>query len=90
MEEHGLKLLLAQEGVGIELPRIAYEAGDWASAVGEAWLLGRNAKAEMRRKGMLGIEMNKREEEGTLLAGQVTDWVRAWHDSITQRTVSEV
>ncbi|KAG1819919.1 hypothetical protein EV424DRAFT_1539719 [Suillus variegatus] len=90
VEEHGLKLLLAQEGVGIELPRIAYEAGDWASAVGEAWLLGRNAKAEMRRKGMLGIEMNKREEEGTLLAGQVTDWVRAWHDSITQRTVSEV
>ncbi|KAG2341845.1 hypothetical protein BDR05DRAFT_964912 [Suillus weaverae] len=30
----GLKLLLAQEGVGIELSRVAYEAGDWTSAVG--------------------------------------------------------
>jgi hypothetical protein len=90
VEEHGLKLLLAREGVGIELSRVAYEAGDWASAVEEAWLLGRNAKAEMRRKGRLGVDMNKRDEEGILLAGQVTDWVRAWHDSMAQRTVSRV
>ncbi|KAG2141167.1 uncharacterized protein EDB93DRAFT_640530 [Suillus bovinus] len=90
VEEHGLRLLLAQEGVGIELPRVAYEAGDWASAVEEAWSLGRDTKAEMRRKGMLGVGMNKREEEGALLAGQVTDWVRAWHDSIAQRTISEI
>lgn len=82
VEEHGLKLLLAREGVGIELPRAAYEAGDWASVVEEAWSLGRDAKAEMRMKGRLGVDMNKRDEEGTLLAGQVTDWVRAWHDSI--------
>lgn len=34
-------------------------------------------------KGRLGVDMNKRDKEGTLLAGQVTDWVRAWHDSIT-------
>lgn len=83
VEEHGLKLLLAREGVGIELPRAAYEAGDWASVVEEAWSLGRDAKAEMRMKGRLGVDMNKRDKEGTLLAGQVTDWVRAWHDSIT-------
>lgn len=84
VEEHGLKLLLAREGVGIELSRVAYEAGDWASVVEEAWSLGRDMKAEMRRKGRLGVDMNKRDEEGTLLAGQVTDWVRAWHDSIAQ------
>ncbi|KAG1860393.1 hypothetical protein F4604DRAFT_2035681 [Suillus subluteus] len=82
VEEHGLKLLLAREGVGIELPRVSYEAGDWASAVEEAWSLGRNAKAEMRRKARLGVDMNKRDKEGALLAGQVTDWVRTWHDSI--------
>lgn len=63
---------------------MAYEAGDWASVVEEAWSLGRDMKAEMRRKGRLGVDMNKRDEEGTLLAGQVTDWVRAWHDSIAQ------
>ncbi|KAG1727740.1 hypothetical protein EDB19DRAFT_190087 [Suillus lakei] len=83
VEEHGLKLLLAREGVGIELSRVAYEAGDWASAVEEAWSLGQNAKAEMRRKGSLSIDMNKRDEEGKLLAGRVTDWVKAWHDPIS-------
>ncbi|KAG1726696.1 uncharacterized protein EDB91DRAFT_56760 [Suillus paluster] len=84
VEEHGLKLLLSQEGVGIELSRAAYEAGDWASAVEEAWLLGQNSKAQMRRNGRLGIDMNKRDIEGKLLAGRVTDWVRAWHDSISE------
>ncbi|KIJ66909.1 hypothetical protein HYDPIDRAFT_85219 [Hydnomerulius pinastri MD-312] len=43
VEEHGLKLLLSQQGVGVELFRAAYEVGDWASAVEEAWLLGRDA-----------------------------------------------
>ncbi|KAG0700270.1 hypothetical protein DFH29DRAFT_1001254 [Suillus ampliporus] len=90
VEEHGLKLLLSREGVGIELSRAAYETGDWASAVEEAWSLGQNSKVEMRRKGRLGIDMNKRDEEGKLLAGRVTDWVRAWYDSISQRTVSEI
>ncbi|KAG2117753.1 hypothetical protein DEU56DRAFT_747920 [Suillus clintonianus] len=90
VEEHGLKLLLAREGVGIEISREAYETGEWASAVEDAWSLGKNAKAEMRRRGRLGIDMDKRDEEGKLLAGRVTDWVKTWHDSISQRSVSEI
>ena len=32
----GLKLLLEQEGVGVEISREKYESGDWADLVAEA------------------------------------------------------
>ncbi|KAF8071748.1 transmembrane amino acid transporter protein-domain-containing protein [Lyophyllum atratum] len=41
IEEHGLRLLLNREGVGVELSRQSYEAGDWALAVEEAWARGK-------------------------------------------------
>lgn len=51
IEEHGLRLLLEQEGVGVELSRQSYEAGDWASAVEEAFARGEDMKARKRKYG---------------------------------------
>ncbi|KAH7925849.1 hypothetical protein BV22DRAFT_1128707 [Leucogyrophana mollusca] len=82
VEEHGLKLLLSQEGVGLELSRAAYEDGDWALAIQEAWSLGRKGKAEMRKKGALGIGSEVRDEKGRVLASQIVDWVRTWQASL--------
>ncbi|KAF8917219.1 hypothetical protein CPB85DRAFT_1374290 [Mucidula mucida] len=71
VEEHGLRLLLDNEGVGVELPRASYEAGDWAEAVQEAWELGRDAKAKHRKAG----GSNKRQEQGRQMASSFVDWV---------------
>lgn len=38
VEEHGLRLFLEAEGVGIELSRHEYESGGWANKVEEAYL----------------------------------------------------
>ena len=75
IEEHGLRLLLEKEGVGVELSREAYEAGEWAQAVQEAFDLGRDAKATKRLEG----ETGKRSEEGREMATTVIDWVHRWH-----------
>ncbi|KAK2460945.1 hypothetical protein APHAL10511_007415 [Amanita phalloides] len=48
IEEHGLRLLLEKEGVGMELSRTCYEGGDWADAIEQAWILGRERKAKKR------------------------------------------
>ena len=50
IEEHGLRMYLDQEGVGVELSRAAYENGDWAHALEEAYHKGRERKEEKRRK----------------------------------------
>jgi hypothetical protein len=78
IEEHGLRLLLDREGVGVELSRQSYEAGDWATAVDEAWMKGREAKARMRRKAEMGIGLDKRNEEGRKLARHIVDWTQEW------------
>ncbi|KAF9243460.1 hypothetical protein BU15DRAFT_42840 [Melanogaster broomeanus] len=82
VEEHGLKLFLSQQGVGVELSRAAYEAGHWAPAVEDAWLLGRHAKAKKRETGRLGIGMDLRDKEGRALATRVINWVTAWHSGL--------
>jgi hypothetical protein len=48
VEEHGLRLLLDRDGVGVELARVDYEEGNWAQAVREAWKRGQDAKALKR------------------------------------------
>ena len=48
IEEHGLRLLLDEEGTGVELSRAAYEQGDWAGAVDEAYTRGAASKALKR------------------------------------------
>ncbi|PPQ69179.1 hypothetical protein CVT24_000027 [Panaeolus cyanescens] len=78
IEEHGLRLLLDQDGVGVELSRQSYEAGDWAAAVNEALIRGADMKARKRYEMANGINVHRREEEGKALAGTVLDWVRRW------------
>lgn len=80
IEEHGLRLLLDREGIGIELSRQKFEAGDWSSAVTEAFINGQVMKGRKRYEMANGIGVDKREQEGKKLAGTVTDWVKAWWD----------
>ena len=78
IEEHGLRLLMDREGTGIELSRQKYEAGDWSSAVTEAFISGQDMKKRKRFEMANGIGVDKREQEGKRLAETVTDWVKAW------------
>lgn len=75
MEEHGLRLLLDQEGVGEELAREAYEAGEWSGAVVEAFVRGRKSKEGKRRDMAAGVGATQRGEEGRDLARRVVEWV---------------
>ncbi|KAI0091036.1 hypothetical protein BDY19DRAFT_984075 [Irpex rosettiformis] len=76
IEEHGLRLYLEKEGVGIELSRSAYEAGDWAAAVQEAYEQGKGRKSKKKAEG----ETGKLVTEGMRKAAELVDWVRAWKD----------
>ncbi|TFK79670.1 hypothetical protein K466DRAFT_592274 [Polyporus arcularius HHB13444] len=78
IEEHGLRLYLEQEGVGVELSRTQYEVGEWADAVEEAYNRGREAKARKREIG----ETGKRKEEGREMAQYVVDWVGRWQAGV--------
>ena len=78
IEEHGLRLLMDREGTGIELSRQKYEAGDWSSAVTEAFINGQDMKRRKRYEMANGIGVDKRDQEGRKLAATVTDWVKAW------------
>lgn len=78
IEEHGLRALLDQSGVGVELARTAYEDGDWAAAVSEALAKGASRKARKRREMARGVGVDTREREGKRLAASVTRWVRGW------------
>ncbi|TFY57485.1 hypothetical protein EVJ58_g6990 [Rhodofomes roseus] len=74
IEEHGLRLLLGSEGVGVELSRSCYEKGDWADAVQEAYMRGKDAKAKKRQEG----ETGKRRKEGREMARGLLDWLDRW------------
>ena len=74
IEEHGLRLLLESEGVGVELSRGCYERGEWADAVQEAYMRGKKAKAKKRQEG----ETGKRREEGKKMAEELLEWLDKW------------
>ncbi|CAK5268185.1 unnamed protein product [Mycena citricolor] len=74
IEEHGLRRLLEQQGVGIELMRESYEAGDWAGAIGEAYRRGSRAKSSRRLDGLEGVQ--RRKQEGRRMAEQIIQWIR--------------
>lgn len=78
IEEHGLRLLLRKEGVGIELSRHAYESGNWAPAITEAWARGEGHKARKRFQASAGIGVNMRKVEGLNMAEKVVAWTREW------------
>jgi len=71
-----LRLLLDREGVGIELSRQSYEAGDWSSAIEDAWTQCKALKRRKRSDMARGIDLEKREREGRDLAETVVQWVK--------------
>lgn len=82
IEEHGLRLLLDREGVGVELLRESYEAGDWAFAVEEAWVQGKEAKKRKRDEASAGIGMDDKRQEGRDMARKVVSWTQDWWTSL--------
>lgn len=65
--------------VGVELTREDYEAGEWAGAVEDAYMRGREQKALRNRIGVQGNERRKR--EGRQMAEDATAWVNHWWQS---------
>ncbi|CAL1716937.1 unnamed protein product [Somion occarium] len=78
IEEFGLRMLLEQEGVGVELSRTSYESGEWARAVEEAWMKGKDVKVSKREVG----ETGKRKAEGLEMANTLVEWVQEWHGAV--------
>ncbi|KAH8987123.1 hypothetical protein EDB86DRAFT_2952111 [Lactarius hatsudake] len=74
VEEHGLRLLLDREGVGVEMTRDAYESGEWAGAVSDAWHAGAHRKLERRE----GMHAPDRHAQGLQMARDVATWVNEW------------
>lgn len=72
IEEHGLRLLLEKEGVGIELSRSSYEGGDWADTIHKAWELGKAKKAKKRQESRQSAR--DRQQEMHKLAEVVLKW----------------
>jgi hypothetical protein len=64
--------------VGVELSRQAYEAGDWAAAISEAWARGESQKVKKRADAAAGIGINLRKKEGLDMADKVVSWTRDW------------
>lgn len=75
IEEHGLRLFLEKEGVGVELSRMRYEGGDWADTIDEAWRRGRDKKAKKRVDGQ---SVDRQREMGEL-AKVVVRWAEEEH-----------
>ncbi|GJE96266.1 hypothetical protein PsYK624_124600 [Phanerochaete sordida] len=78
IEEHGLRMLLARDGVGIELSRTAYESGEWAGAVEKAYHLGKEKKQRKRDEGETGL----RAKEGREMAEMLVGWVQKWQAQV--------
>jgi hypothetical protein len=75
IEEYGLRLLLQEEGVGIEISRTAYENGNWNATVQEAWERGKERKWEKRkREGKSGTGNGSK----VTIADGVVGWVKEW------------
>ncbi|KAH9902735.1 hypothetical protein C8Q73DRAFT_750066 [Cubamyces lactineus] len=80
IEEHGLRLFLEREGVGVELSRAQYEQGEWANAIETAWHAGRAAKMRKRAEG----ETGKRMEEGARMAREIVEWAESWKAGVAE------
>lgn len=86
IEEHGLRLLLERDGVGVELSREDYEGGNWATAVEWAWKSGGDAKRLKRLEG----ETGKRQEEVKEMGRMVVDWILDWKWKCAEHHVGEI
>ncbi|KAJ3889997.1 hypothetical protein GG344DRAFT_50497 [Lentinula edodes] len=85
VEELGLRVLLENDGVGVEMSRAEYEGGRWVERVKEAWEKARVAKEWKRRveggekqkiiNGNGADRITEREAEIRDMARVVVDWV---------------
>ncbi|KAG7451356.1 uncharacterized protein BT62DRAFT_978168 [Guyanagaster necrorhizus] len=75
IEEHGLRLILNSEGVGVELSRGSYEAGEWPHAVQDAFIKGQTAKIKKRKEMVTRTDVNLRAAPGRKMAASVVAWV---------------
>lgn len=82
VEEHGLRLLMETSGTGLELPREQYEAGNWASAIEQAWEMGAEKKAARRLLGVRGDIRRRRQVEE--MGKEFERWLGAWDESTEQ------
>ncbi|KAJ3869190.1 hypothetical protein EV359DRAFT_30745 [Lentinula novae-zelandiae] len=92
VEELGLRVLLENEGVGVEMSRAEYESGRWAERVKEAWEKARVAKEWKRRveggekkniiNGNGADRITEREAEIRDMARVVVDWVEDFWQGI--------
>lgn len=86
IEEHGLRLLLERDGVGVELSREDYEGGNWATAVESAWNSGSEAKRLKRLEG----ETGKRQKQVKDMGRSVMDWIVDWKRKCMEQRADEV
>jgi hypothetical protein len=86
IEEHGLRLLLERDGVGVELSREDYEGGNWAAAVERAWNGGSEAKWLKRLEG----ETGERQEQVREMGRKVMDWIVDWKWKCAEQSADEV
>ncbi|TFK28152.1 hypothetical protein FA15DRAFT_612610 [Coprinopsis marcescibilis] len=85
VEEYGLKIQLEREGVGVELERSSYEAGDWAPAIREALKRGKQLKERKRlqmAKTLSDSSVDTRHLEIMKLAEDVIGWVDNWANKV--------
>lgn len=78
IEEHGLRQLMETAGTGVELTRERYEAGDWASAIEEAWALGSEKKIARRLLGARGDA--RRRQQVDEMAREFEAWLGLWKE----------
>ncbi|KAJ1308054.1 hypothetical protein OPQ81_002121 [Rhizoctonia solani] len=81
VEEHGLRMLMETAGTGVELPRERYEAGDWASAIEEAWTRGGEKKLARRLLGARGDARRRRQVDE--MAREFEAWLSLWTNPTT-------
>ncbi|KAG8968304.1 hypothetical protein FRC03_007960 [Tulasnella sp. 419] len=71
VEEHGLRVLMENQGVGVLLSQDRYEAGDWAAMIEEAYEKGKFMKAMKRNAGW----DDSRKKQADIMARELVDWL---------------
>ncbi|KAG9015203.1 hypothetical protein FRB94_004322 [Tulasnella sp. JGI-2019a] len=78
VEEHGLRRLMEDSGVGVLLPQSEYELGNWAGKIEEAYEKGKDIKAAKRRSGW----DDTRKRQADVMAKDLDGWVEEWWEKV--------
>jgi len=85
VEEHGLRHLMENQGVGVLLSQESYEFGDWASKIQEAYEKGKFLKSMKRKMGW----DDGRKRAADQLAKDLVSWLDEWWSKIDIQVASE-